>query len=131
VSYCRWSSDYFRCDLYVYEHVYGGWTIHVAGSRIVWPEPPPEAPELPAGVTAESPELKAYMAWYRGFMDAVAVADRKLLNLPHDGETFSLETPGECADKIEELIGLGYNAPQYAIERLRAEQAEMDAEAPT
>lgn len=27
MSYCRWSTDDFKCDLYIYEDVAGGWTI--------------------------------------------------------------------------------------------------------
>lgn len=29
MSYCRWSSDNFKCDVYVYADVSGGWTTHV------------------------------------------------------------------------------------------------------
>lgn len=31
MSYCRWSSDDFECDLYCYADVRGGYTTHVAG----------------------------------------------------------------------------------------------------
>jgi hypothetical protein len=30
LSYCRWSSDNFRCELYCYQDTCGGWTTHVA-----------------------------------------------------------------------------------------------------
>jgi hypothetical protein len=33
MAYCRWSSDFFECDAYVYEDVNGGWTTHIAGRR--------------------------------------------------------------------------------------------------
>lgn len=33
MSYCRWSSDNFECDLYCYSDVNGGYTTHVAGRR--------------------------------------------------------------------------------------------------
>ena len=42
MSYCRWSSDNWKCDLYCYEDVSGGITTHVAGNRIVGDIP--EAP---------------------------------------------------------------------------------------
>ena len=37
MSYCRWSTDNFKCDLYCYEDVNGGFTTHVASNR---PSPP-------------------------------------------------------------------------------------------
>ena len=33
MSYCRFSSDDYGCDAYVYEDVSGGFTIHLAGRR--------------------------------------------------------------------------------------------------
>lgn len=33
MSYCRFSSDGFNCDVYVYEDCAGGWTTHVAANR--------------------------------------------------------------------------------------------------
>jgi len=35
MAYCRWSSDNFQSDVYVYEDIDGTWITHVAGSRIV------------------------------------------------------------------------------------------------
>lgn len=44
MSYCRWSTDDFLCDLYIYEHYEGFWAIHVASIRRVYhkPLPPPD-----------------------------------------------------------------------------------------
>jgi hypothetical protein len=33
MSYCRWSSDNFNCDLYCFEHCGGWWQTYVASSR--------------------------------------------------------------------------------------------------
>ena len=38
MSYCRWSSDDFRCDLYIYESA-AGFVIHVAANRVEWDPP--------------------------------------------------------------------------------------------
>jgi len=35
MSYCRWSSDNWQCDLYCYDDISGGITTHVAGYRCV------------------------------------------------------------------------------------------------
>ncbi len=87
MSYCRWSTDEFRCDLYIYANVNGYWTIHVAGRT----------------------------------------RDGEDITLPHAGATFDLPSPRECADKVDELVALGFNCPDYVAEDLRAEQAHMDA----
>jgi hypothetical protein len=37
MSYCRWSSDNYNCDLYCFEHVDGYYQTYVAGNRVrVW-----------------------------------------------------------------------------------------------
>lgn len=45
MSYCRWSSMNWMCDVYVYEDVDGGWATHVAGRRRAIPP----IPDLLAG----------------------------------------------------------------------------------
>lgn len=49
------------------------------------------------------------------------------IGLQHDGESFSFDTPGECADELVRLRECGYNVPEYAIDALREEQNERAA----
>lgn len=42
MSYCRFSTDDYQCDVYVYEDVGGWWSTHVAGNRPVYAEPLPD-----------------------------------------------------------------------------------------
>lgn len=125
MSYCRWSSMNWACDLYIYESVYDCWTIHVAGRKRVG-ELPPEADWdlINPGHTQE--QMDEFMRQYNANMEAVTATPLVPIELPHAGETFDLATPGECADKVEELMALGYVCPDYVVEQLRAEQAEMD-----
>lgn len=124
MSYCRWSTDDFACDLYIYESVYDCWTIHVAGGRHVGPLPPvPSLKELcDRAVTGE--EYAAASKVRRAWMDKHGTVP---IDLPHAGETFDLATPGECADKVEELAALGYCVPDYVVPTLREEQAALSA----
>ena len=46
------------------------------------------------------------------------------------GGDHQLGSPGECADKLEELRAEGKDVPQYAIDALRAEQAESAPQDP-
>jgi hypothetical protein len=116
MSYCRWSSDSWKSDLYVYEDVSGGWTIHVAGNRIIGDVPP-----LDYSTAEKLGET------YRAQMAVLKDLGRAPIGLPQDGCTFHLASPGECADRIEDLAAIGYHVPPGVVEALRAEQAELDA----
>ncbi len=140
MSYCRWSSMNWRCDVYVYEHCAGGWTTHVAGRRRIFP-PIPDLPlhRFPRLGGDYSRELRrvvypsrwhaaaahvlfgAWAWWHRLSMWTVRIIPLRPIGLPFDGETFSDDTAADCADRLEWLRGLGYIVPQYAIDALRSE----------
>lgn len=124
MSYCRWSSLNFGCDLYVYEDVSGGWTCHVAGYRIVG-----EMPEVvwPADGDRSPEALDRFAATRRAQHEFIMAAEKAPIGLPHDGHTFNVPTAGEMAAWVERLVAMGYRAPAYVAEQLRAEQAEADA----
>lgn len=48
------------------------------------------------------------------------------INLEHAGESFSDDTPRECADRLLELRKIGYHVPQFAIDALIEEACESD-----
>jgi hypothetical protein len=118
MSYCRWSSCNFACDLYVYESD-GGWMIHVARNRVVG-----RVPEVVWPVDRSPEAVDRFVTTHRFQHEWLMAAKRKPIGLPHDGETFCEPTPGECADTIERLIRLGYRAPKSAVQALREEAAE-------
>lgn len=130
MSYCRFSSHGFRSDLYVYANVSGKWTIHVAANRHRQIPPPtyvyPEEHKVysdSGGSFSLTPEGAA--AWLKWQEESNPLDP---IDLPFAGATFDLDTPGECADKMEELGRLGYHYPAEAIQRLRAEQIVFDKE---
>jgi len=114
MSYCRWSSDDFQCDVYVYASD-RGWTTHVAGRRHVFTEPLP--------VVVEDASAREMFKRHEIVSEMVERAELVDIGLAHDGETFDDDTPGECADRLEYLRSCGYNIPQYAIDELRDEHA--------
>lgn len=113
MSYCRWSSDNWKSDVYVYEHVSGVWVTHVAGNRVVG-----DVPRVPRPTRENKDE---WLAAHRVQMEFLETAARTDIDLPYAGESFDDGTPGECADRLEALRTLGYNVPQYAIDVLRDE----------
>lgn len=149
MSYCRFSSMNWRCDVYVYEDVSGGWTTHVAGRRRRIP-PIPDLPfgRLPRfGGTLDKVSrrvvypnrLNAFLAklffnfaafWHnKVHMLSLHLIPLRPIGLPHDGERFNDDTPEDCAYTLERLRSMGYVVPQYAIDALRREVATPTREA--
>lgn len=148
MSYCRWSSMNWQCDVYVYENVSGGWTTHVAGRR----RPIQPIPDisfhravrwLGAEWSRDSRKViypsrwKAILArilfgfagfWHnRIHMASLHLIPMRPIGLSYDGANFNDGDPGECADRIESLRVIGYIVPQYAIDALREEQTALQS----
>lgn len=119
MSYCRWSSDGWRCDVYVYKDVSGGWTTHVAGRKRVHPEPCPQLDWDAIRDRTKDEKVAAIESWQRAeraWLDQAQMVD---IGLPHDGARFNDDTAGDCANTLEMLRAAGYWVPQYAIDSLR------------
>jgi len=119
MSYCRWSSNDFQCDVYVYESDMG-FVIHVASNRLTWLVP------LPKPYTGYGDEFD-FENWYHrhrtvmDLMDDETTHTRAPIGLPHDGETFVEDSPGRAATKLSELQALGYQVPDGVITDLLEE----------
>lgn len=146
MSYCRFSSMNWMCDVYVYEDVSGGWTTHVAGNRKIFPP----IPDIIGGKLStffhgwsgvhwdkESKSLVypntrraiIYRAWSRFVsfwhskihLGLMRLIPSRSIGLKYDGETFNHATSEECAEWLIELKTMGYKVPQYAIDSLNSE----------
>lgn len=124
MSYCRWSSENFKSDLYVYACVDDTWTIHVAANRVVGDVPPVFWPTD----TSDPDQMARCVESHKAQSAYLDNAEHREIELPCAGATFKLPTPGDCADKCEELAALGYVVPAYVVPSLREEQVEMEAE---
>lgn len=116
MSYCRWSSMDFECDVYCYESVGGGYVVHVATNRRERDEkkPPLWNENIDEGWLQHHEKV---MAW-------LDTAESKPIGLSRDGEIYSIETPKDAADLLQSLKDEGYNVPDYAIEALRSESGQ-------
>lgn len=120
MSYCRFSSDDYKCDVYVYESDYG-FEVSVAGRMYVTPEPMPPDVSLPHG----SPDFAR--AWVNRAMRVREIIERselRAIELEHAGDHSVFETPGECAEYLSELAAIGYRVPHRAIRALRQDEAD-------
>lgn len=117
MSWCRWSTDDYQCDVYVYEST-SGFETHVAGRHPVFTEPLPE----PVPFTVDT--IPQWMERNRLVMDLLDRTEHVDIDLPGAGESFVDDTPGECADRLAGLKELGFWVPQRVIDALRAEAAD-------
>lgn len=113
MSYCRFSSSNWQSDIYCYEHCYGGYQIHVAGTR------------LTSGVTPldwSSPEkLKETHDQQMKDLDNT---DAEVIGLEYDGQCFLMDDAEECLQMLRQLQEVGYNVPDEAMEMLAEEVEE-------
>lgn len=120
MSYCRFSSDGFQSDVYVYESCYGGWNVHVASNHIVT-----ELPEVPGMFEVEPGE---WLAAHNAQMEALKTAEREPIGGEYDGESCTFYTLDELLQFLVVLSESGYHVPEYAIERIEEEMKELQHE---
>lgn len=112
MSYCRWSSDNWRCDLYCYESG-DGFITHVANRKRIG-----EIPKLPNVSTTSYDE---YAEAYKKHMNAVKKAKLVNIGLPYDSQTFNDPDLESFLKRIKHLKDVGYNVPDYVIEFIMEE----------
>lgn len=124
MSYCRFSSDDWRSDVYVYAHCDGHWQIHVAANRI---DPPPVRVDE-ALLTGDSPDPETWAAQFSAQTASVTSSSRKNIDHPLAGSDHAAETPGAAADILDGLKSAGFRIPDGVIDTLRDEQRELDGD---
>lgn len=107
MSYCRFSSDDWTCDVYVYEAAEGV-CIDVASARHVG------IPKLPPFENTNE-----WWTKYQDQMKVVSSAELVDIGLPLDGKDFYGLAYQEAFDKLTEIKSLGYNVPNYVFEALQ------------
>jgi len=122
MSYCRWSSDNFECDLYCYQSD-DGYVTHVASKRVVGDVPPlPPWPIWSGGDGAM--HLNQWIVAVRAQHDYVDKAERIPIGLPYDGETFIDVTLGEFLARLLHLREAGYRFPDSVLDDVREEMEQ-------
>lgn len=124
MSYCRWSTDDFLCDFYIYAIGEDEVVIHVATSRLEYLEPLPP----PVLLKADMSNWDAYVARKKVVDGMMRTAKKLPIGLPHDGEDYTLSYR-DAASKVRELIALGYRCDPAVADRLEAD-APLEQELP-
>lgn len=112
MSYARFGDD---SDLYVYPHVAGGITIHVAAHRLAYSpdHPPPDVAELTA--VDERLLSAAFAKFQRLLRESRENAARTAIGGMYDGATFYALSPREAALIVTEIEKAGYVVPEELI----------------
>lgn len=145
MSYCRFSCDNFRSDVYVYESCGGGYVTHVADNRKIFPPIPRLSLRwyprfggklLPGARTVTYPSKWHRMAanvfariWHcsdRLHMWSVGKVPSGPIGLPDDGKSFSDDTIQECIATLIRLKHTGYHVPKHAFDRLLADWKDQE-----
>ena len=113
MSYCRFSTNDFSCDLYIYESA-EGYVTHVALNRIVFERPlPAPVPHPPkdAPVTAWTAHLQRHTLIH----DIVRASLKLPIGGPCDGQTFTDATLDDLLARVRGLIADGYVCPDAVV----------------
>jgi len=122
MSYCRWSSDNWKSDVYCYEHVDGGWTTHVAGLQYVGLDTLPVETKLSDYTTENATE---WIAAYKAYHEALGKLEMVPIGLVHDGKTFNDSTLETFRARLVMLRDEGYYVPAYVFEAIDEEIAYL------
>lgn len=118
MSYCRFSSDNWQCDLYCYGNEFGYFT-HVAAYRVVGDIPTVNTSLLCEGKTSE------FLKEHKKQSEYIDIAKREPLKLEHAGQSFRDPDLNSFLNRLLNLRELGYRIPNNAIEQVIDELKEL------
>lgn len=113
MSFCRWSSNNFGCDIYAYESD-NGFEVHVASRRYNG-----EVPKTDIGLLiGENKDADKFLEQHRAQSAYLDKCGSTPIGLPFDGESYTLYSPESFYNKMIELRKAGYNFPDYVLEEI-------------
>lgn len=121
MSYCRYSSNNWNCDLYVWYDVDEYWVVMVASNRIVGDIPKCDLADLRDG------KIEKFNADHEAQMAFVKDAQRQRIGGPFDGQRFQEHTLEDLKARLLELRAAGYRFPDYVLKDVEEEIAEAAA----
>lgn len=118
MSYCRFSTDDFRCDVYAYESD-NGFTIHVAGSRFVGDCPKLDRKAFPN----DHIDTETLVAKAKALHDWIMTCKREPITIPGAGESFHEADLAAFKARLLDLRTLGFRFPDEVLAAVDAEIA--------
>lgn len=117
MSFCYFSSNAHRCDLYCYADSHGGYTTHVANGRAIGDIPDDRAKDYVAG-TISAEEFCTLRAAQR---TALRAAKFVPIGVPCDGKTFHDATVEAFLLRLVALRAAGYEFPDRVFDAIANE----------
>lgn len=119
MSYRRFSSDNFNCDVYCYD---GGsaFIMHVASRRVVGDIPK----LLPFPSLDDKQGQEAWVAAHKTQMAFLEAAEHAPIGFECDGQSFDDSSLEDLLARLISLKTIGYNVPDFALEAIREEIKE-------
>lgn len=125
MAYCRWSSMEGRCDVYAYEDVHGGYTIHLAARKRKNIDKAPPFPSIEI-LMNNIDEFKKVSKKYKEWLNSDEAQEFENLTLKHAGETFREDDLEDFRNRMTYLHELGYTFPNDVFECIDEEIKERD-----
>lgn len=122
MSYCRFSTNGFRSDVYAYQDNNEAYVVHVAATRAIIPDDlnPPGFDTPPDRFT------EIYLTWYRAY-DALP---RVTLAQESAGKTFYESTLEDLEERLRDLQAEGLTVPDMAFEEIEFEMRDKEGTLP-
>lgn len=111
MSFCRWSSMNFSCDLYCYESEQG-YVTHVAVNRTVG-----DIPKVDSSLFLDNTQenFDKFLAQQKAQFEFLDTAERRPIGLKYDGQTF-YDDKDSFLSRLNMLREEGYRFPQITQE---------------
>lgn len=116
MSYCRWSTDDFLCDLYCYESD-EGFVTHIAANRPIWGDKRPD----PVPFNNETIGDGSWLARRNLVMDLLDEINREPVDPEYAGKHYLDDTLEEFLARLISLKNAGLSFPDYVIENVKQE----------
>ena len=115
MSYCRFSSDNWESDVYVYASQWG-YECHVASNRLT--------ADIPPLFVWDEVSQDEWFTRYTEHIEAVRLSERVPIGGTYDGQSFTYDTLEELREGLRGIQGAGYHVPEYVFERIEEEQTD-------
>lgn len=117
MSYCRFSSDNFKCEVYCYEGIDG---FHVIIARKKFKD----IKNAPHVDYINDYNIDEVLIQHKNFNDWMETAEEVDIGLPEDGEHYVFGDVHQAYEKMKQLKEMGYYIPVYTMEILKEDAEE-------
>ena len=123
MSFCRFSSDDWNSDVYVYADIAGGYTVHVAANRVLIERD--GLPPITAGLSADRHKwAQQWVARHQATMRQLDEASREQIDHPDAGDSHWSLPAEDVYHLLARLASEGFHVPEGVAEAVLAEATQ-------